>query len=97
MYTGTLLVDLLLPAETRSLKAKRGVVRPVVTALKRYEVAVAEVGKVELLGRAEIGIAVVSGSLPHLTELLDRCERAVEERPEIELLSVRRRIYGGDD
>ena len=29
--------------------------------------------------------------------VLDRCERAVAGRPEIELLSVRRRLHGDDD
>jgi len=44
MFTGTLLLDVLLPADSRSLKAKRGYIRPVVTALQRLDVAAAEVG-----------------------------------------------------
>jgi uncharacterized protein YlxP (DUF503 family) len=40
---------------------------------------------------------VVSGDAGHLTDVLDRCERLVAGRPEVDLLSVRRRIHGEDD
>lgn len=97
MYTGTLLFDLLLPSDSRSLKAKRSYVRPIVAALQRYEVAAAEVGALDLHGRAEIGIAVVAAEPAHIREVLDNCERMVAGRPEIELLSVRRRLHGDDE
>jgi uncharacterized protein YlxP (DUF503 family) len=97
MYTGTLSFDLLL-GEVHSLKEKRSVVRPIVAELQRkYAVSVAEVGEQDLYRRATIGLAAVSGDAGHLTGLLDRCERLVAARPEVELLSVRRRVYGGDD
>src|SRR5262249_11447169 len=60
VYTGTLRFDLLLPSDSRSLKAKRSYVRPIVAALRRYEVSAAEVGALDRHGRAEIGIAVVA-------------------------------------
>ncbi len=97
MYVGTLSFDLLL-GDVRSLKEKRSVVRPIVAELQRkYAVSVAEVGGQDLYRRAEIGLAVVSGDAGHLTDVLDRCERMVASRPEVELLSVRRRLHGGDD
>ena len=97
MYVGTLAFDLLL-GDVRSLKEKRSVVRPIVAELQRkYAVSVAEVGGQDLYRRAEIGLAVVSGDAGHLTDVLDRCERMVASRPEVELLSVRRRLHGGDD
>ena len=57
----------------------------------------AEVDHLDLHRRAGIGLAVVSGDAAHLTDVLDRCERLVAGRPEVELLSVRRRIHGDDD
>lgn len=97
MYVGTLSFDLLL-GDIRSLKEKRSVVRPIVAELhRRYAVSVAEVGGQQLHRRAEIGLAAVSGDAGHLTDVLDRCERLVAARPEVELLSVRRRFHGGDD
>ncbi|BCJ34859.1 hypothetical protein Athai_23620 [Actinocatenispora thailandica] len=97
MYTGTALFDVLLPEDSNSLKAKRSYVRPVVAALRKLDVAVAEVGDQELHRRSQVGVAAVSGDSGHLTEVLDACERLVAGRPELELLSVRRRRYGADD
>ena len=97
MYTGTLLFDLLLPSDSRSLKTKRSYVRPIVAALRRYEVSVAEVGSLDLHGRAEIGVAVVAADTGQIRQVLDTCERDVAGRPEVELLSVRRRLHGDDE
>ncbi|MEU7821939.1 DUF503 domain-containing protein [Catellatospora sp. NPDC049111] len=97
MHTGTSVFDLLLPGDSRSLKEKRSYIRPIIAALKKYEVAVAEVGAMELHGRAEIGVAVVAADPAHVNEVLDNCERLVVGRPEVEVLSVKRRWYGDDD
>jgi len=97
VYTGTALFDMLLPGDSRSLKTKRSYVRPIVAALRRYEVAAAEVGALDRHGRAEIGVAVVAADPGHVREILDSCERLVSARPEIELLSVRRRLLADDD
>ncbi|AXG80598.1 MULTISPECIES: DUF503 domain-containing protein [Streptomyces] len=97
MYVGTLSFDLLL-GDVRSLKEKRSVVRPIVAELHRkFAVSVAETGGQDLHRRAEIGLAVVSGDWEHLTDVLDRCERMVAGRPEVELLSVRRRLHSDED
>lgn len=97
MYVGTLLFDLLL-GDIRSLKEKRSVVRPIVAELQRkFVVSAAEVGDQDLHRRAGIGLALVSGDAGHLSEMLDRCERLVAGHPEVELLSVRRRLHGDED
>ncbi|MEV4629225.1 DUF503 domain-containing protein [Micromonospora sp. NPDC049523] len=97
MFTGTAVFDVLLPGDSRSLKEKRSYVRPVVAALRRFEVSVAEVGGQDLHGRAQIAVAVVAAEAGHVGEVLDNCERLVAGRPELELLSVRRRLHGEDD
>lgn len=97
MYVGTLSFDLLL-GDVRSLKEKRSVVRPIVAELQRkFAVSVAETGELDLHRRTQIGLAVVSGDGAHLRDVLDRCERMVAGHPEVELLSVRRRLYGDED
>ncbi|MER5256877.1 MULTISPECIES: DUF503 domain-containing protein [unclassified Streptomyces] len=97
MYVGTLSFDLLL-GDIHSLKEKRSVVRPIVAELiRKYGVSAAETGNQDLHRRAEIGLALVSGETGHLTDVLDRCERMVAARPEVELLSVRRRLHGDED
>lgn len=97
MYTGTAVFDLLLPDDSRSLKAKRSYVRPIVAALRRFEVAAAEVGLADLYGRAEIGVAAVAADAAHVGQVLDACERLVFGRPEVEVLSTRRRLHGEND
>jgi uncharacterized protein len=79
------------------LKDKRGYVRPIIAALRKFEVSVAEVGSHDLHGRAAVGVAVVAAEPGHVSDVLDRCERLVAARPEVELLSVRRRLHGDDD
>ena len=87
-------MDVLL-GDVRSLKQKRSVVRPVVAELRRrFEVAAAEAGHLDLHRRALLGVSVVAGDAGHVIEVLDRCERLVAARPEVELLSARRRIIG---
>jgi hypothetical protein len=94
---GTLRLDLLL-GDVASLKQKRSVVRPVIADLqRRFSVAVAETGDHDLRRRAEIGVAVVSGDFAHCRDVLDQCEREVAGRPELELLSARRRMVDEED
>jgi uncharacterized protein len=97
MVVGTLVCDLLL-GDVRSLKDKRAVVRPVVAELRRrYDVAAAETGALELRRRAEVSIAALASTHAHVVEVLDSCERFVAGRPEVELLGVRRRLLDDDD
>ncbi len=97
MFVGTLGLDLLL-GDVHSLKDKRAVVRPIVAELRRrFEVAVAEAGHLDLHRRALVGVAVVAPDASHCTEVLDACERLVAGRPEIELLSARRRLHSEED
>ena len=97
MYVGALELDILL-GEVHSLKGKRAVVRPIVSELRRrYEVAAAEAGHLDLHRRALVGVAVVAADARHCHDVLDECERLVANRPEVELLSARRRFLGPED
>ena len=97
VYAGVLELDVLL-GDVHSLKQKRSVVRPVVAELRRrFEVAAAEAGHLGLHRRALLGVSVVAADAGHVHEVLDRCERLVAARPELELLSTRRRMFGPED
>ncbi|MDT4938707.1 MAG: uncharacterized protein QOG80_2378 [Pseudonocardiales bacterium] len=97
MVVGTLVVDLLL-GDVRSLKEKRAVVRPIIAELRRrFEVAAAETGSLELHRRTEIAVAVVSPDHAHAVEVLAACERLVAGRPEVELLAARTRALDDED
>jgi uncharacterized protein YlxP (DUF503 family) len=101
MWVGTLELDLLLGGSelpVRSLKEKRSVVRPIVAELqRRFAVAAAEAGSLELHARSLIGVAVVAADRGHCVAVLDGCERLVAQRPEVQVLSARQRLLRGDD
>jgi uncharacterized protein YlxP (DUF503 family) len=97
MFVGTLELDLLL-GDVHSLKEKRSVVRPIVAELRRrYDVSAVEAGAVDLHRRSTVGVAAIGADGGHCGEVLDACERLVAGRPEVELLSARRRIFSTDD
>ena len=97
MYVGALELDVLL-GDVRSLKQKRSAIRPVIADLrKRFEVAVAEAGHLEVHRRALIGVAAVAADSAHVRDVLDECERFMAGRPELALLSAHRRLFGPED
>jgi uncharacterized protein YlxP (DUF503 family) len=97
MYVGVLSLDLLF-GDVHSLKEKRSLVRPIVADLrKRYDVAAAEAGHLDVHRRSLIGVAVVAPDKGHCVEVLDACERLVASRPEVELLSARQQFVSEED
>ena len=97
MFVGVLDVELLL-GDVHSLKEKRSVVRPIVAEVRRkFGVAVAEAGHLELHRRTLIGVAVVAPDAAHCVQVLDACERLVSNRPDVEVLSSRQRFFGEED
>jgi uncharacterized protein YlxP (DUF503 family) len=97
LYVGALELDVLF-GDVRSLKQKRSAVRPVIAELRRrFEVAAAEAGHLDLHRRALMGVSAVAADAAHVSDLLAACERLVAGRPELELLSARTRWLGPDD
>ena len=94
---GWLEFDVLL-GDVSSLKQKRSIIRPIIAELHRkFAVSAAETGHLDLHRRSGIGMAVVAADSAHVVAVLDAAERLVAARPEIELLSVRRRLQRSDD
>lgn len=88
--TGVLEIELHLPG-VRSLKEKRGLVRPIIDSSRsRYRVAIAEVGHQELHQRALIEVAAVASAAHVVTEELDAVERLAWSSPGVEVVSCRR-------
>jgi uncharacterized protein YlxP (DUF503 family) len=84
--------------DVRSLKQKRSAIRPVIAELRRkFDVSAAETGDQDLHRRAGLGVGVVAADRNHVVDVLDAAERLVAERPELELLSVRRRLRSSAD
>lgn len=98
MWIGWVEFDILL-GDVRSLKEKRGVIRPIIADLsRRTEAAAAEVGAQDLHRRTRIGISVVATHAGHVHEVLDQAERMlVDQHPEITLLSAHRGLSSSED
>jgi uncharacterized protein YlxP (DUF503 family) len=88
MHAAAVCFDLHVP-QSRSLKTKRAVIRPIVDGLRhRYRVSVAEVDHQNQWQRAAIAVAVVGGTNSQVRDVLASVERFVANAPDIELLDV---------
>ncbi|MEA5454993.1 DUF503 domain-containing protein [Sinomonas sp. JGH33] len=97
MWIAWIEVDILL-GDVHSLKEKRAIVRPLVGELRRrFDVSAAEVGDQDLHRRAQLGAVLVSADRAHAVEVLDAVERFLAGRPELDLLSARRREVRSED
>lgn len=86
---GVILIELHFP-DANSLKAKRMTVKSIKERLKRkFNVAVAETGFLELWQRAELCAVTVSGTRSVLESELEAVSRELEERYPAELLGTR--------
>ncbi len=90
MHVGALRIELRI-RDMRSLKEKRKVVKSIIADIGRaYPVAVAEVDHQDLWQRADLGVAVVSGSPGHVDRMLAALQIDLERRTEIEVLGATR-------
>ena len=88
MHAAAVCFDLHVP-ESRSLKAKRAAVRPIVDGLRhRYRLSVAEVDHQDQWQRAAIAVAVVAESDGRVQAGARAVERYVAGAPDVELLDV---------
>ena len=75
--------------DSRSLKAKRGCIRPIVVGLRhRFSISVAEVDHQDTWQRCTIAVAVVAASHGHAVDILDEVERFVAVAADVELLDT---------
>lgn len=90
MHVGAQRIELRI-RDVRSLKEKRKVVKGIISDIGRaYPVAVAEVDHQDLWQRADLGVAVVSGSPGHVDRMLNAVQTDLDRRTEIEVLGVTR-------
>ena len=83
-------MELRLP-ESRSLKSKRALVKPILEkARQRFAVSAAEVDHQDQWQRACLGMATVSSTPAHAELVLDEVERFVWSRPDVEVLRTER-------
>jgi len=88
VHAAAIRFDLHVP-QSRSLKAKRAVIRPVVDGLRhRLHCSVAETGFQDQWQRAEVTVALGAASDGHLRDMIDTVERFVRTAADVEVLDV---------
>ena len=88
MHAAAVRFELFIP-ESRSLKAKRAVIRPIIDGLRhRLRISVAEVDHHDTWQRCALGVAVVAESDGRVQERLAAVERTIANAPGVELLDV---------
>jgi hypothetical protein len=88
MQASALRIELRVPA-VRSLKAKRGVLRPLIDDLRtRFGASVAEVGFQDQWQRATVGVALVATNHSDLTRKALAIRKHLEHRDNVELLDI---------
>jgi uncharacterized protein YlxP (DUF503 family) len=79
MIVGSCLIELDIPF-ARSLKDKRSVVKSMIARVQnQFKISAAEVGDLDIWRSAQLGLAVVSNSAPHASEVLQKAVRYLEE------------------
>ncbi len=96
IHVTLLAVELRLPG-CRSLKDKRGALRPIIEGIRnRFPVAVAEVGLQDSWKHAQIGVASVSGTPSYCDHILDAVDRFIWSHPQVEVTSAGRFYLDAD-
>jgi uncharacterized protein len=77
MFIGIGRYELFIP-QSRSLKTKRGVVRPVLAAVQnKFNVSIAEVEHQNLWQRSALGVSCVAESVGHCRKVLQEVEKTI--------------------
>ncbi|MBS3950169.1 MAG: DUF503 domain-containing protein [Peptococcaceae bacterium] len=89
---GTLIVELHIP-QAHSLKEKRSVVKSVIARTReKFNVSVAEVDYHDMWQRAEIAVAVVSGSHTEVDRMLETILIFIQSSFSGDLISVNKEV-----
>lgn len=79
MIIGACTLRLYLP-EVHSLKEKRGLLRPLLTQLRRrFELAVAEIGNQDVWQSADVALVAVANDTSHIYAVLEQAVRWIED------------------
>jgi uncharacterized protein YlxP (DUF503 family) len=77
----------------QSLKEKRGILLSLLKRTRnKFNASVAEVGDQDLWQRAEIGVAVISSTVKHAQQQVQKIVRFIESEPRLEIISLSEEI-----
>ena len=93
MVVGILTIELYL-GEATSLKGKRRVLKSLLDRLKsRFNISVAEVGRMDNWQHSTVGVSVVSNEQSHAHQMLSAVVRFIEASGTVEIIDFETEIY----
>jgi uncharacterized protein len=89
MIVGICVIELYIP-QTGSLKGKRQVVQSIKIKIKnKFNVAIAEVGELDLWQKAVLGVTTVANDIRFVNEVMDKVVDFISSNPQVQVVHHR--------
>lgn len=93
MILGLLQLDILIP-ESNNLKEKRSTIKSLKeTIRKRFNVSIAETGKLDKWSRSEISITKVSNEAKFIRQEFQKIQKDIENRYPVEIIDKQEEVW----
>lgn len=93
MIIGLLQLDILIP-ESNNLKEKRSTIKSLKeTIRKRFNVSIAETGKLDKWSRSEISITKVSNKAKFIRQEFQKIQNDIESRYPVEIIDKQEEVW----
>lgn len=92
MFVGVLKVELFL-SEPQSLKDKRRIIKSLVDKIKnKFNIAVAEIGRLDSWNYCEIGLVCISNESGHTDSMMNSAINFIENQGTVELTDIQTEV-----
>ncbi|HBR01813.1 MAG TPA: DUF503 domain-containing protein [Ruminiclostridium sp.] len=92
MFVGVLNIEVFI-SEPQSLKEKRRIIKSLIERLKnKFNIAVAETGKLDSWNYCELGLVCVSNEAGHADSMMNAAVNFIETQGSVELTNVKTEI-----
>lgn len=93
MIIGLLQLDIIIP-ESNNLKEKRSTIKSIKeTIRKRFNVSIAETGKLDKWSRSELSITKVSNEAKFIRQEFQKIQKYIESRYPVEIINKQEEVW----
>ena len=93
MIIGLLQLDIIIP-ESNNLKEKRSTIKSIKeTIRKRFNVSIAETGKLDKWSRSELSISKVSNEAKFIRQEFQNIQKYIESRYPVEIINKQEEVW----
>lgn len=93
MIIGLLQLDIIIP-ESNNLKEKRSTIKSIKeTIRKRFNVSIAETGKLDKWSRSELSITKVSNEAKFIRQEFQKIQKYIESRYPVEIIDKQEEVW----